>query len=401
VAVILRPTNLFIWLTVLVMTLVRPTLKGQSPLTLQHFTVLAREIVLCGASFLGLAAISDCLFFGEWTLPAYKWLYFNIAQSLAVLYGRNDWHYYLSQGIPLLCTTCSPFVLYALYQNPSVASAKSSNTLKTLTASVCTTIIILSMISHKEVRFIYPLLPVLHILGAPYTASFFTSADLAKEASSQKAKTATSHRLARKPYLVAGLFVNFLLAGYLSVCHQRASITVLSFLRERYAATADSTSGLLPSKDRPSTLRDQEELFALFLMPCHTTPWRSHLVYPGLHARALTCEPPLHTQPNTPERDNYRDEADRFYDNPLKFLTSELWPVETPARGVLPQYLVGFEGIEPWIAEFFNTTRNGHSEVKLTRVWESWNGFFNEDWRRSGKMIVWDTGKKSFPDSNS
>jgi phosphatidylinositol glycan class B len=30
--------------------------------------------------------------------------------------------------------------------------------------------------------------------------------------------------------------------------------------------------------------------------------------------------------------------------------------------------------------------------MKPRRVWGGFNGLFNEDWRRSGRMLVWDTG---------
>jgi phosphatidylinositol glycan class B len=126
-------------------------------------------------------------------------------------------------------------------------------------------------------------------------------------------------------------------------------------------------------------------------MPCHSTPWRSHLVYPGLRAYALTCEPPLHTEPNTRERENYRDEADRFYDNPIPFLTSELFGPEKPLA--VPRYIVGFDGIEPWLQDFVKTPEaQALSLTQVRPVWKGFNGLFNEDWRRSGKMIVWDTG---------
>jgi phosphatidylinositol glycan class B len=129
-------------------------------------------------------------------------------------------------------------------------------------------------------------------------------------------------------------------------------------------------------------------------MPCHSTPWRSHLVYPGLRARALTCEPPLHTQPGTKERDGYIDEADRFYADPPYFLAREVWSVGgSSAGGGIPRYVVGFEGIEDHLLRFLDG-RNGPGAalgVELRRVWEGWNGFFNEDSRRRGRLVVWKT----------
>ena len=254
-----------------------------------------------------------------------------------------------------------------------------STALRVLPWTVYTTVGALSLISHKEVRFTYPLLPVLHILGAPRVASFFVEA----------ASTSTPRKLRNKGYLAAGLAANILIAGYLSLAHQGAPISVLTFLRTEFAR-------LNPELAHDPALPPQDPgLFVMFLTPCHSTPWRAHLVHPALTARALTCEPPLHTLPGTPERETYRDEADRFYDDPLGFLSSELWP-GSGEREAIPRFIVGFEGVEGWLEEFFGGRRgeaDGKGEgVELRRAWEGWNGLFSEDWRRAGKLVVWDTG---------
>lgn len=382
-AVVLRPTNVLIWGTIIFVTLTRLSLQGPSPLTFSTLLVLLREAILCGSLVLSLSIASDRLYFGFWTFPPYNWLNFNISQSLAVFYGRNPWHYYLLQGLPLLCTTSLPFVLVALYRPSS--SPGEANTLKTLTYAVFTTILALSIISHKEVRFIYPLLPALNVLAAPYAASFF---------SSQPTPTPRSPRprpqVRNRPYLFAVLAVNLAVAGFLSFLHQPAPLTVLNYLRHEYERVHPSSVQLAQESHFSASSQD-EELFALFLMPCHSTPWRSHLVYPGLRAYALTCEPPLHTQPDTLERSNYRDEADRFYDDPINFLTGELFHAPDPLP--VPRYIVGFQGIQPWLDEFVKTPEAQNLGLaKLRRVWGGFNGFFNEDSRRAGKMIVWDTG---------
>lgn len=360
IAVLLRPTNLLIWLPVLALTL-RPTLLSARSINPSPSTIfiLLREVVICGLLALGLSLASDRAYFGFWAFPPYKWLHFNISQSLAVFYGRNPWHYYLLQGLPLLCTTLLPFVLPALYKSDPAASSAP----RVLSWTVYTTVGALSLISHKEVRFTYPLLPVLHVLSAPRVADFFVDA--------------STRKLKNKAYLVAGLGLNLLLASYLSLAHQGAPISVLSFLRSEY------------TRLHPDAAAQEEGLFVTFLAPCHSTPWRSHLVHPGLSARALTCEPPLHTLPGTPERELYRDEADRFYDDPQRFLGTELWP---GGEGV-PRFVVGFEGVEPWLEEFFGGVGKGAGgDVEMKRVWEGWNGFFSEDWRRAGRLVVWDMG---------
>lgn len=372
-AVVLRPTNVLIWGTVGLLSLTRLGLKGDRRLDMSTLTVLVRETILCGGLVLAVSLAADRAYFGFWTFPPYNWLTFNITRSLAVFYGANPWHYYLLQGLPLLTTVSLPFALLGLYR-PKASTDEQYNVLRTFSVSIAVTVGALSLISHKEVRFIYPLLPMLNILAAPHAASFFTSAS---------PSSSLPPKVRNKPWLYLALGVNLLLAGYLSFFHQPAPLSVLSFLRTQHA------------KIQATSKAGPDELFALFLMPCHSTPWRSHLVHPDLHAYALSCEPPLHTSPNTPERDLYRDEADRFYDDPVRFLSDELFAEQkNPDAGLpTPRYIVGFEGIEPWLQEYLTGTSHGRGTgMELSRVWEGWNGLFNEDWRRAGKMVIWDTG---------
>ncbi|AEO57416.1 glycosyltransferase family 22 protein [Thermothelomyces thermophilus ATCC 42464] len=408
VAVLLRPTNLLIWLVVSGLSLIRLTPLGNSPLQTSTIVILLRESIICGATVLAVSLISDRLYFGFWTFPPYKWFYFNISQSLAVFYGRMPWHYYVSQGVPLLTTTFLPFTIVGLYKATSSTNTLQSRILKTLNLSVLTMITILSFISHKEVRFIYPLLPMLHILSAPYFTAFFT-----QPASSSAAPSSDGPVSLRRKLTLANLIsLNILLAGYLSLFHQPAPLSVLSFLRTEFERIhPDALDIDVPAS--PQGGKGEKELFALFLTPCHSTPWRSHLVYPALRARALTCEPPLHIARGTKERETYLDEADRFYLKDadgmygVRFLGEEMWPLAagnestgTAKRrvGEVPRYIVGFEGIEPVLRAFFEHGNDGKEApgkemgVTLTRVWSAWNGAFNEDWRRRGRLVVWDTG---------
>lgn len=356
--------------------------------------------MLCGSAVLAISVISDRLYFGFWAFPPYQWLYFNISKSLAIFYGQMPWHYYLSQGIPLLTTTFLPFAVVGLYKSTSTSktlSAEQSNTLKTLSFTLLTMVGALSIISHKEVRFIYPLLPILHILAAPYMTSFFTVPSQPPSDKQSSSRADGPITLRHKFSLVNLLSVNLFIAGYLSLFHQPAPISVLTFLRNEFERIHPEALTIGPPE--PSSAPD--ELFALFLTPCHTTPWRSHLVYSTLRARALTCEPPLHTAPGSLERETYLDEADRFYlkdeqtgEYGAKFLGEEMWPLKGGGKkrgGEVPRYIVGFEGIEGTIRKFFEEGEGKEMGVELTKVWDGWNGAFNEDWRRTGRLVVWDT----------
>lgn len=360
-----------------------------------------KDSIFCASDVLAVSFLSDYRFYGSWTFPPARWLYFNLVQSLAVFYGRNPWHYYLSQGIPLLCIASLPWVLVGLYR---AALSPTSIQTGTLGASVITTVAALSLITHKEVRFVYPLLPILQVLGAPGAAATFTERR-DRSRGTDKAVSGARYGLRRVPMLATLLGLNVVLAFFLSALHQPAPVAVTTFLRHEFERVHPDRLSLTPPTTANNT--EEDERFALFLTPCHSTPWRSHLVYPRLSVRALTCEPPLHTSPGTPEREGYRDEADRFYDDQLGFLRDELWSFafvrdgSSDGRGAeqeqrekaLPRYIVGFEGIEATLRAFFKQVQfAGFGEVRLRRVWEGWNGFANEDWRRRGKLVVWDTG---------
>jgi phosphatidylinositol glycan class B len=362
--------------------------------------VLIREILICGAAVLALSLASDRLYFGFWTFPPHKWLYFNLSQALAVFYGRMPWHYYLSQGVPLLTTTFLPFCVIGLWKafaSPQKLPNSQSSVLRTLSLVSAGMILLLSLISHKEVRFIYPLLPIFHIAGAPYITSFFTKEPTASSPQSTSSPVSLRH----KHTLAYILSINLFLAGYLSLFHQSAPLSVVEFLRTDFERLHPNVLAISNHDNHSKNVSDSTELFALFLTPCHSTPWRSHLVYPALRARALTCEPPLNTAPGSAERNAYLDEADRFYlaapdgEYGVRFLAEEMWPAKGNGRaGEIPRYIVGFEGVEGVLKRFFEGEDAPGKDmgVKLRRVWAARNGWFNEDWRRRGSLVVWDTG---------
>ncbi|KAI1180387.1 Alg9-like mannosyltransferase family-domain-containing protein [Nemania sp. FL0916] len=399
-AVLLRPTNVVIWMAIGTLIVTRFTLNGKSPLDLRVMSIMAREVLLCGSTALALSLACDRQYFGEWKFPPFAWLHFNVAKDLAKFYGQNDFHYYLSQGIPLLCTTITPFVLQGLLKSLDAESTypvTTSNTLKALTFIVLTTISTLSLVSHKEIRFIQPLLPALHILAAPYITAFFTTLS----ASGATTCPPPALKFRRKPLLAAGLLINVVIGGYLSWFHAAAPIQAVSFLRSEFErihpdhlvfgrAVLNGTT--TSHKDNNEDGDELQELFALFLTPCHATPWRSHLVYPSLHARALTCEPPLDTAPNSPERRAYEDETRRFYADPVLFLARDLWPRDAPGEH-MARYIVGFEGIEADLQKYFDVGGPGsRHRIKLREVWSGWNGLFTDDERKSGRLVVWETG---------
>lgn len=339
--------------------------------------------------------MADRLFYGFWTFPPLRFLYFNIAQSLAVFYGRNDWHYYVSQGFPLLLTTLIPFAIPGLYLTLTTRVSSASDRVQTATrvqlATICLVMpLVLSLISHKEVRFIYPLLPSLHILAAPRLVQAFWPA-----------LTSNLHTYTPKRLILSFLIlVNVVIAIYLTVYHASGPLNVLTYLRRQNEAHSSTNVDVdYPLSDSSATL--DTGITAGFLMPCHSTPWRSHLVYPSIDAWALSCEPPIDL--NETQKAVYRDEADQFYDDPNEFLRenmagglrylprhpsylsgSQPEPLATTDKELheWPDYLIFFEQLEP-------TMRKLIQGSSYAECWRTWNTAWHDDWRRRGDIVVW------------
>ena len=225
--------------------------------------------------------------------------------------------------------------------------------------------LMLSLVAHKEVRFVYPLLPCLHVLASRVLVDFFIKPIY--DSSSSKAVP----RL-KLLTLISLLLANVTIAFYTTLYHESGPLNVLSYLRSRHEATGkDTTVG--------------------FLMPCHSTPWRSHLTYPAIHAWALTCEPPLDL--NASEKASYLDEADLFYANVSGFLRENMSSSITMGDvddlslpHYWPDYLVFFAQLEPVL---HSVQRNDHLLSSYVECWRSWNTAWHHDWRRRGDIVVW------------
>ncbi|KAJ4365237.1 glycosylphosphatidylinositol anchor biosynthesis [Neocucurbitaria cava] len=357
------------------------------------------------SAVLACSIASDRLYYEVWTLPPLRFLYFNIAQSLAVFYGSNRADYYITEGLPLLLTTALPFAAIGIWQSlhgsepersPMTGESSTSSPVTTPTetaiqrsilkrlawASLVVTLT-LSLISHKEVRFLYPILPFLHLIAAKPLASFLP----------------THAPISRKTVIFLLFATNLLLAGYASQIHQRGVIDVLSYIRHKH----ETRNGLSASSSSTSQTRPISNTTVGFLMPCHSTPWRSHLIYPQISAWALTCEPPIDIP--LPERSTYLDEADEFYlkPGPAAWLRSNMESTDTIQSGgsrsgqhwmkndprfkrkykrEWPQNLVFFEQLEGTLKEHLDGTR-------YTECWRGFNSHFHDDHRRVGDVIVW------------
>lgn len=211
-----------------------------------------------------------------------RFLDVNVTQSISIFYGANAAHFYLSQGIPLLLATQLPFFLDGarrLARRPvSVRSIAALNSLVGVTAG---TIVVYSLLPHKEWRFLHPLLPAMHLLVA---LSLVQRSTPPSSSSTSASSPSTFSRTCRTTLGIRPSHALLVLASlppaiYLTAFHGLGQALVPAHIH----ATNPPTRSVG------------------FVMPCHSTAWQAGMHAPWLESREgegdrawfLTCEPPV------------------------------------------------------------------------------------------------------------
>lgn len=305
---VFRPTNSLIWLY-LGLTLIKRNPHRVKIAGLAFLIVLLTLV----ANF----AI-DYIYFGRPVFPIINFLKFNLFESLAHFYGTSPWHYYLSQGLPLLLIGYIPFAL-----SDFIKSGRQSQS----SGLIIFIILIYSCLRHKEVRFIYPILPLLHL----------------KTVNSFLNPLPVIAKIATRKMLICLCVLNLTVAMFFNTFHQRGVIDVMKYIR------------------------NEESIESVgFLMPCHSTPWQSHLHSPKLtggNLWFLTCEPPINMSES--ERATYLDIADQFYEDPVIFLDKNFPPLFSEVSEEFsyswPSHLIFFEALESTMVKYLQ--RSEYKEV--------------------------------------
>lgn len=317
---IVRPTNALLW-GFMGITLVWRT---------RDLAKLFLSLSLLLAFVLGYSAVVDHYFYGRWTFPLWNFVEFNVFRNLLIFYGAAPWHFYLFQGLPLMLMGFLPLLLWSLWKFRRTALVR-----------MCLFVVVgFSCLSHKEFRFIYPLYPVFMVVAA----------------------LGGRNIMQHKKLLVAVVVFHASVAFFFTQINEAGEIRVIEYLRDTPQVTQVG-----------------------FLTPCHSTPWHSMLHRRDLESSwFLTCEPPLHlARGNLQNVREYRDELDRFFDDPAEFLSAQFPPPGTTDdrfEKKWPSHLVFFEPMESTVADYV-----GENYRECARFF---NSYFHWDSRRSGDIIV-------------
>lgn len=297
----------------------------------------------------------DFYFYGEITIPLINFIKFNVTSPLANFYGSSPWHFHLFQSVPIILGYNLLFFVPGMFCHLSHKKFTSfaTNPFFQIKMIILLNVLVFSLTTHKEFRFIYPLQPFF------MTVSVFALHKL------------KWYQYSRMTWILplASVVLSLLVSSF----QESGSIEVMKFLH-----------------NEPFDLKSVG-----FIMPCHSTPWQSYLHRQDIpDLWAITCEPPLHLLGDadaTSKLQSYMDESDHLYANPARFLYENFPPVfkkELRSPGKVythewPEYLIIFEQLDDLIMREY---LKDSSYVEYTRFFNSWSHW---DSRRAGDIVVY------------
>ncbi|XP_071478286.1 GPI mannosyltransferase 3-like [Diadema antillarum] len=257
---------------------------------------------LVGAILISL--LVDRMFYGHWVCVQKNFIDFNFINDFGAFYGTHSWHWYFTQGFPVVMGTHIPCFL----MGAKMAFRRHSILLFTIVWTIC----IYSFASHKEFRFIYPVVPICMLFCGMFMEHV--------------------HQTGKSTPLVLYLLLNIPACVFFGLLHQRGVLDVMGHARQ---LAQEHVAG--------------QQRSLLFLMPCHSTPYYS-FVHEELPMRFLECPP------NLQRAADYVDESSQFYSDPVGWLRTEY--KDSPH---LPTHLILFDVLQPDIQDFL--TENRYQEV--------------------------------------
>ncbi|CAL7934407.1 unnamed protein product [Xylocopa violacea] len=292
----IRPTAAIIWLP---LCLYHLCTSSQNKLVLIY-----KYSMICGICCLS-SILLDSYCYGMFVISPWEFFRVNVLYKIGDSYGTQHLLWYILCGLPILLGCYYIVFLLCIWQIVKHPSRFHHQAVMLIT--IIWTLSVYSLLSHKEFRFVLPLLPMCIYICTSCTLPL----------SMKYAKPA-------RKIIVGLLIVTNVLPGlYFSLIHQRGSLDVMNILHKE-VVNSDDTSSIL------------------FLTPCHATPLYSHL-HVNVSTRILTCEP------NFTNDTSYVDEADVFFSNPMQWLDRNY---DINESVTIPKYVVLFDNIVQKISRF-------------------------------------------------
>jgi len=291
-----RPTSALLWAPLVLIHLVNDFRERKLLSMTAWLAVAVWTVMVCIAV--------DSALYGTLTIVPLNFFLINVYKNLGVNYGSHPWHWYFSNGLPCLLGPLLLLLLKGIKRAPLV-----------LLLPVAVNLAVLSLLPHKEMRFLQSSLPFILIIASEQLAKF----------------SITTQRISKALFLAS----NICLALYLSLVHQRGVVDAATWAGQIGLDKGEGTS-------------------VLFLMPCHSTPLHSHIHSHNVSVRYLHCEP------NLSDAENYTEEADLFYSAPAAFLNTQLTDI--------PDIVLIFDNLQNRIEDFLEANYYRCNEFFHTHI---------------------------------
>ncbi|KAJ1509435.1 hypothetical protein HMI55_007382 [Coelomomyces lativittatus] len=267
----------------------------------------------------------------------YQFLRFNVLHHGSAFYGVHPFHWYWTSGLPSVLGSFYFVWVWPWHGRGWRRGAGFPGSLP-LKAMVVGTIGVFSMLSHKELRFLLDVYPLLMIgvgqglVGLRHRCTSTSSRHGCRWGSFRQ-------------WLVWITLVQAFMAGFFSRWHQRGNLDLMAYVRQRPG-----------------------HLFAM--VPCHTVPGYAYFGH-VFKLHGLTCQPPpFFPQPN---------EETLFYLDPHTQLSQ--WDWESRWQFHAPDYVVVFDVL--W--KKYNQTGVLLDYHECARFFYS---YFTDDPRREGDLLL-------------
>lgn len=346
-----RPTSVLLWIP-LALDYWR---RQQHPISFLLFEIIPIMMVVVA---LGVAV--DSYYYGYLIFTPWQFLKFNVINKLSIFYGVHPWHWYILQGIPVVLGIMLPFFVGGLFLITSNKMGGGSQmgqhsydhkAVRMLLVSAAFTLLFYSVLAHKEFRFIMPLLPIAAMVSAVALDTWRINPFGLIRSYSIEERPTKWKKFVSLLSVSSLILVNLVFIIYMSLFHQSGVVQVMKDI-----------------SNEPFNITS-----VLVLMPCHATPFYSHVHRPNITLDFITCEPPLDNQ----KLEEYQDESDIFYEDPAGFLYEKF-----SSGGDLPSHLVMFDVLSPKLKNFLEP----HDYVLVKSYY---NGLFTDDSRKSGNVNLY------------
>jgi len=254
----IRPTSAIIWVFLGVLAL--PQIGAR-----RLFQILFSAIIPSSSLVIAISLLLDHYLYGFFTFPAINFLLFNTISGLDALYGEYPRLWYLINGLPTAFGLFLPFAIFSFIYALTRAKNPTLREFELAVAAAGVVLVLSFGSSHKEHRFLFPVLPIINIYLGQCIKSLSPGFFSKRIRGRITAIIATIH-------IIIGLYLNTL--------HQRGPVEVAKAVGFD-AAIAHFSRG---------NHSDHEIMQVHFLMPCHSTPYFSIVHYP-VELVQLDCSP--------------------------------------------------------------------------------------------------------------